>query len=159
MTTDPAEDSTSVELMWVEKEIEYWIRFGRVIHERILDRRRRVVSFAPGRIFATVRWMVNDYGTILSRIDIVRAARPGEPYSTVFRVQPGGESLLRCSGWPRVERVLKVIDAIEVLGIAPEDAAPDHWRHVHARLLANEPPRAYTLGRHRAWLKRWQVTS
>lgn len=158
MTTDPPEDSTSVELMWVEKEIECWIRFGRVIHERILDRRRRVVSFAPDSIFAAVRWMGNDYGTILSCIDVVRAVRLGEPYSTVFRVQPGGDSLLRCSGWPRVERVLKVIDAIEALGIDPEDVAPDHWRHVHACLLIGEPPRAYTLGRHRAWLKRRQVT-
>ena len=47
---------------------------------------------------------------------------------------------------------------VEALGIDPEDAAPDHWRHVHARLLANEPPRPYTQARHRAWLKRRHVT-
>jgi len=151
-------DLTAVELTWIEKNIEQWIRFGNFAGVKILDRRRRVVSFAPDSIFAAVRWMGNDFGTILSCIDIVRAVRPGEPYSTVFRVQPGGETLLRCSGWPRVERVLKVIDAVEALGIDPEDAAPDHWRHVHARLLANEPPRPYTQARHRAWLKRRHVT-
>ena len=42
---------THVELTWIEKKIEYWIRFGRETHEQILDRRRRVLSFAPGSIF------------------------------------------------------------------------------------------------------------
>jgi hypothetical protein len=33
---------------------------------------------------------------------------------------------LRLSGWPKVERVLQLIDAVEVLGIDPADVAPDH---------------------------------
>ena len=40
-------DLTQVELLWLEKRIENRIRFGRVAEERILDRRRRVLSFAP----------------------------------------------------------------------------------------------------------------
>ena len=48
---------TLVELIWLEKRIEHWIRFGRVVEERILDRHRRVVCFAPGSVFAFVRWM------------------------------------------------------------------------------------------------------
>lgn len=32
----------------------------------------------------------------------------------------------RLSGWPKVERVLQLIDAVEVLGIDPADVAPDH---------------------------------
>src|SRR5271169_6081299 len=113
----PAPDSlTHVELIWIEKRIEHWIRFGRDAGEQILDRRRRILSFAPDSIFAYVRWAANDFGTIVSRIDILRAVRPGEPYSTVGYVVPGGEILLRVSGWPRVERVLRAIDAVEGLG-------------------------------------------
>lgn len=157
--TAPPEDATRVELIWVEKQIECWIRFGRAIHEQILDRRRRIVSFAPDSTFALVRWMANDHGTILSRIDILRAIWPGERCSTIPQVAPGGESLLRCSSWPRVERVLQAIDAVEAQDIEPEDAAPDYWRHVHARLIAGEPPRPYTPARHGAWLKRRRFAS
>src|ERR1700691_3634162 len=72
-------DLTRVELTWFEKRIEHWIRFGRITEETIVDRRRRVVSFAPGAVFAFVRWAANDFGTIVSRIDIARAVTPGEP--------------------------------------------------------------------------------
>jgi hypothetical protein len=40
----------------------------------------------------------------------LRAVGPGERYSTVPYVRPGGESLLRVSGWPKVEKVLQAID-------------------------------------------------
>src|SRR6266581_7456537 len=122
---------THVELLWLEKRIENWIRFGHAAEEQILDKRRRIVSFAPGSIFAFIRWASNDYGTILSRIDILRAVAPGERCSTVPHVRPGGESLLHQSGWRKVEKVLHAIDAVEALGIDPADAAPDHWHHVH----------------------------
>ena len=72
----PHDTLTHVELTWVEKKIENWIRFGTHAHEQILDRRRRVLSFRPGTIFAFVRWASNDFGTIISRIDIVRAVSP-----------------------------------------------------------------------------------
>ena len=150
-------DLTQVELLWLESRIENRIRFGRVAEERILDRRRRVLSFAPGSIFAFVRWMSNDFGTVVSRIDILRAVATGQRCSTVPYVKPGGESLLRLSGWPKVERVLQLIDAVEALGIDPADAAPDYWHHVHNRLSVNETPRAYTKSRHQAWLHRRRV--
>jgi hypothetical protein len=72
-------------------------------------------------------------------------------------VTPGGEILLRLSGWPKVERVLQMTDAVEALGIYPADVAPDHWHHVHNRLSVNENPRPYTKARHRAWLHRQRV--
>jgi hypothetical protein len=150
---------TTVELLWVEKRIENRIRFGRPVSEKVLDRNRRVLSFVPGSIFAFVRWTSNDFGTVLSRIDILRAVTPGQRYSTVPWIVPGGESLLRLSGWPKVERVLQSIDAVEALGIDPADAAPDHWHHVHNRLSVNETPRPYTRSRHQAWLHRRSVTS
>ena len=147
-------DHTRVELTWLEKRIEHWIRFGKIASEKVLDRRRRIVSFAPGSIFAFVRWASNDFGTVVSRIDIVRAVAPGEAFSTLPFVRPGGDILLRIAGWPRVERVLRAIDAMEAAGIDPADAAPDHWRHIHNRLTAGEEPRPYTPGRHHAWLLR-----
>ena len=109
-------------------------------------------------LFRSVRWASNDYGTVASRIDILRAVGLGERYSTVSYVRPGAEILLRLAGWPKVEKVLQAIDAIEALGIDPADAAPEHWRHVHNRLSVNEVPRRYTQRRHQAWLHRRRVT-
>ena len=43
-----ASNLTHVELTWLEKRIEHWIRFGRIAEERVLTRRTRIVSFAPG---------------------------------------------------------------------------------------------------------------
>ena len=86
--------------------------------------------------------------------DIVRAVAACEPYQTLPFVRPGGDILLKLGGWPTVERVLILIDAVEALGIDPADAAPDYWRHVHNRLTAGDTPRAYTREQHRAWLLR-----
>ena len=149
---------TEVELTWLEGRIEHWIRFGHDCGETILDRRRRILRFAPGNIFAFVRWASNDFGTIVSRIDIVRAINRGEPYQTLPFVRPGGEILLRISGWPKVERVLQAIGAVEVLDIDAADAAPDHWRCLHNRLTAGEQPRTYSREQHRAWLLRRRLS-
>jgi hypothetical protein len=145
---------TQVELIWLEGRIEYWIRFGRSTGETIIDRRQRIVTFPPGSVFAFVRWASNDFGTILSRIDIVRTIDCGDAYQALPYVRPGGDILLRINGWPKVERALQAIDAVEALGIEPADVAPDHWRHVHNRLVSGEQPRRYDRGQHRAWLMR-----
>jgi hypothetical protein len=154
ITNNITGELTHVELTWLERRIEHWIRFGKIASEKVLDRSRRVVNFAPGSVFAFVRWASNDFGTVISRVDIVRAVAPGETFSTLPFVRPGGDILLRISGWPKVERVLQIIDAMEAAGIDPVDAAPDHWRHVHNRLTAGEEPRPYTTTRHNAWLLR-----
>lgn len=148
---------TLVELTWIEKKIEFWIRFGHQTFEQILDRNRRIVGFAPNTVFAFVRWASNDYGTIISRIDIVRAIGRGEPFQTLPFVRPGGELLLKVDGWPKVERVLQLIDAVEALKIDPSDASPDYWRHVHNRLAVGHQPRSYSRAQHQAWLKRREV--
>jgi hypothetical protein len=153
-STAATPSTTLVELTWIEKRIEHWIRFGHKVHEQVLDQRHRMVGFAPNTTFAFVRWAANDFGTIISRIDILRAVSEGEPFQTLPFVRPGGDILLKVDRWPKVERVLQAIDAIEALGIDPVDVAPDHWRHVHNRLNAGHEPRPYTRERHHAWLQR-----
>ncbi len=149
---------TIVDLRWIEGRVERWIRFGHTVEETNLTRTDKRVAFGPGAIFALVRWSSNEYGTVESRIDILRAVKAGQRCSTVPYVSPGGDVLLRLSGWPKVEAALLAVDIVERYGIAPEDACPDHWRHVHNRLTAGCEPRPYTPARHAAWLKRRAVT-
>ena len=84
----------------------------------------------------------------------MRTVDIGGAYQTLPFVRPGGDILLKIDSWPKVERVLQSIDAVEALNIDPTEAAPDHWRHVHNRLTAGHEPRVYTAERHDAWLKR-----
>jgi Protein of unknown function (DUF2840) len=152
VTTSPS--LTMVEVVFYRDRIERWLRFGRDVGERILDRRRRLLLFAPDAVFAFVRWEGNDHGTVLSRIDILRACRASEAMSTVPGIVPGGEILLRLSGWPRVKRVFDLIAAIEGSGIDPVEVAPDYWRHVHNRIAAGQQPRLYQPDQHEAWRRR-----
>ncbi|GAB1715787.1 MAG: hypothetical protein NTAFB05_08290 [Nitrobacter sp.] len=153
----PAPFTTLVELTFQKQKVEHWIRFGRKSYEQILDRRRSVVGLVPNSVFAFVRWAAGEHGTIISRIDIVRAIGRGEPFQTLPFVRPGGDILLRLDTWPKVEKALRAIDAVEALGLDPADASPDHWRHVHNRLTANLEPQTYTPERHAAWLCRRRI--
>jgi hypothetical protein len=146
--------TTQVDLLWLEGQIERWIRFGRPIAEHIIDRRRRLLDFRPGAIFALVRWRAGDYGTDESRIAILRAVSPGEAFTTHPFVAPGAEILLNLIGWTKVQTVLGAVDIVEGLGLRPEDVAPDYWRHVGARVDVGLAPRPYDRARHRAWLLR-----
>lgn len=145
---------THVTLVWREDEREDWLKFGKPVAERIIDRRQRVESYAAGQVFALVRWASNEYGTIRSTLDIVRAVEVGQPCTPIVPVDPGGELLLSVRGWPKVVQVFRLIDAIEASGIDPCVVAPDHWRHIHNRMAAREVPRGYCPARHRAWLQR-----
>ena len=150
---------TEVELTWIAGRTEQWIRFGRVAAERIVSRRTRIVMFRPGALFAFARWTSNDFGTVHSNIAIAAAATLGEPYATLPFVRPGAEILARIDGWPKVQKVLEAIDAVEAVGIDACDAAPDHWRHVGSRIAAGLPFRPYSLDRHTAWLRRREIES
>src|SRR3546814_10790153 len=81
----PSDAMTHVELTWIEKKIEFWIRFGREAAEQILDRRGRVFSFVPDSIFAFVRSTSNDYGTALSRLDLVRSEEHTSEHQSLMR--------------------------------------------------------------------------
>jgi hypothetical protein len=150
-------DLTEIELLWDQGRTERWIRFGRHVDEQILDRQRRILFFAPNSLFAFVRWTGNEHGTQLSRIDVLRALPPQERGTSVGFLRPGGEILLRISGWPNVQAVFAQIDAIEQTGFDPAAICPDHWRHVHNRLSTGLLPRAYTRERHVLWLARKEM--
>ena len=148
---------TYVELVFYRQRVARWIRFGEIAEERVVSRRSRFVGFAPGAVFAFVRWASDGRGAGVSRLDILQAVCRSTPCSTIPGVTPGADILLRLSGWPRVRKVLEAIDAIEALGIDPADAAPDYWRHVGQRLSVGEAARSYTLGRHAGWLARREL--
>lgn len=150
---------THVTLFWREGKHEDWLKFGKPVANRIVSRSERIESYAPGQVFGLVRWASNDYGTIRSSLDIVRAVEPGEPVTPLAQVDPGGEVLLSVHGWPKVAQVFRLIDAIEASGFDPCEVAPDHWRHVHNRMAAHEAPRDYSPARHRAWLQRRALLS
>lgn len=105
-------------------------------------------------MFAFIRWQANDFGTVLLRIDILRACGAGEPCAAIPGVHLGGEILLRLSGWNRVQRVLALIDAVEQSGVEAANVAPTYGQHAHNRFLYGEQPRPYGRDQHRAWLLR-----
>jgi hypothetical protein len=154
---DPA--LTWVELVHYAERIERWVRFGRAAEERIVDRRRRWQGFAPGAVFAYVRWQANDRGTVISRLVIVQAVERQHAHTTTPGLRPGGDLLLRLIGWPKVQRAFAAIDAVEQLGVDPADAAPDYWRQLHNRISARREPEPYTVLRHRAWRQRAELAS
>ncbi len=154
-----AERDTEVDLVWWRGRVEEWLRFGQPRAEVLHDRRRRTLAFAPGAVFARVRWTGGDYGTTASALEILRAPRLAEACTTLPGVRPGAEALALLGGWTRVQRGLAAIDAIEAAGFAPHAIAPDHWRHVHNRLTAGLTPRPYDARRHCAWRLRARVSS
>ena len=153
----PAPRFTTVELTWIEKKIEHWIRFGRSTEGQVIDASHSIVRYTPGSIFAVVRWASNDFGTVFSRIDILRATAEGQAYTQVPFVRPGADILLRIHGWPKVARVLEMIDRIEAAGIDPTEVAPAYWGHLGNRLAAGHEPRRYSRMRHLAWTLRQSI--
>src|SRR3546814_17285861 len=91
----PAPSTTLVELTFDKRKVERWIRFGRKSYEQIIDRRRSVVGFAPESVFAFVRWAAGEHGTVISRIDIVRAIGRGEPFHTRWEERSVGKVSVR----------------------------------------------------------------
>ena len=151
----PAPFTTLVELTFEKRKVEHWIRFGRKSYEQIIDRRRSVVGFAPNNIFAFVRWAAGEHGTIISRIDIARATGRGEPFQTLPFVRPGGDILLRLDGWPKVQRALAVIDAVEALGLDPADVSPETPALIACRYSCNSTRLACAVSR---MARRWRAS-
>ncbi|GAA0211089.1 hypothetical protein QOZ96_002289 [Brevundimonas nasdae] len=141
---------TWVELIDDEGRAERWIRFGAVAETHRVSAHNQFVGFAPGAVFAYVRWACGPRGAVGARLDILQAVERGAARVAIPGVTPGAVSLLRLNGWSRVRHALAVIDAVAETGVALEAVAPDHWRHVHNRMTAGLLPQAYSTARHRA---------
>ena len=106
------------------------------------------------RVFATLRWHGNEYGTILWQLSILRAIAPSELASKVADVDPGAEVLLRVSGKGNIRRVLSLIQQIEARNINAATVNPSYWRTVQNRLIARDVVPDYTPEEHAAYLTR-----
>ena len=148
---------TSVMLVFIRDRVEHWLRFGHDVGEQILDRRRRLIWFAPGAIFAFIRWRTDDFGTVVSRVGILRACARAEACSTVPGMGPGGEILLRQSGRSRIQRRLPAIAMIESPGFDTLVIAPHYSRHIRNRLTCGDILRRYRAGQPRGWLRCHQM--
>jgi hypothetical protein len=150
-------EHTRVEITFIPGQFEQWLAFGNPISDEKIDAEHRCLTFTPNSFFALARSSTTAFGTIVARLDVLRAVSPGQPFVTVPYVRPGGEVLLRLDGRPKVERALQLIQAIRAIGIDPADAAPDYWLHVGNRLAADQPPRCYSRARHAIWMLRRRV--
>jgi hypothetical protein len=136
-----------------------WIRFGRPVAETVIDRRRGWAAFAPGAVFAYVRWRGGDYGTTRWRLSVLRAAAPGQSVTALAGVLPGADVLLGVRGEGPVRRAFAVIDAVEAAGFDPTAISPDYWRMASNRFAAHEAPRPYGEAEHGAWLARRRIAA
>ncbi|MHA1599428.1 MAG: DUF2840 domain-containing protein [Alphaproteobacteria bacterium] len=154
-----SEPFTRVEIAFYPEYLNHWLRFGHPDEQRDLDRRRSLALFKPGRVFGYVRWRANEYGTQEWRFTVVQTAAPSLLLSRIEGVTPGGEVLLLATGNAKVKRALLQIDALEGEGFEPVEVSPAYYRHVHNRITAGQPIRAYSMAQHEAHLAARQVAS
>jgi len=152
-----APGSVEVDLTWVAGRMEHRIVFGKSLAERVTEPHRKTVTFPHASIFAVMRWAASDLGLTVARLEIMRGTATPSGDTRVPFVRPAVDLLMRVSGWSDVQRVIKLIEAIQAAGIDPSDVAPEYWLHVANRLAAGEQPRDYTRGRHMAWQLRRRV--
>ena len=153
------EPFTRVEIVFYPEHLNHWLRFGDPDEQHDLDRRRCLALFKSGRLFGYVRWQANEYGTQDWRFTVVQTAEPSLLLSRIEGVTPGGEVLLLAIGNAKVKRALLQIDALEAAGFEPADVSPAYYRHVHNRITAGQPVRAYSMAQHEAHLAARQVAS
>lgn len=154
-----SEPFTRVEIAFYPEHLNHWLRFGEPDERHDFDRRRSLALFKSGRVFGYVRWRANEYGTQDWRFTIVQTAEPSLLLSRIEGVTPGGEVLLLATGNARVKRALLQIDALEADGFEPADVSPAYYRHVHNRIAAGQPIRAYSTAQHEAHLATQGVSS
>lgn len=151
------EPFTRVEIAFYPEHLNHWLRFGEPDEQQDLDRRRSLALFKPDRIFGYVRWRANEYGTQDWRFTIVQTAEPSLLLSRIDGVTPGGEVLLLVTGNTKVKRALLQIDALEAAEFEPADVSPVYYRHVHNRIAARRPVRAYSMAQHEAYVAAQRV--
>jgi len=149
---------TRVEIAFYPEHLNHWLRFGVPDEQHDLDRRRSIALFKPRRVFGYVRWRANEYGTQEWRFTVVQTAEPSLLLSRIEGITPGGEVLLLVTGNAKVKRALLQIDALEAAGFEPADVSPAYYRHVHNRITAGRPIRAYSAVQNEAHLAVRQMT-
>ncbi|QLC24877.1 DUF2840 domain-containing protein [Parasphingopyxis algicola] len=150
---------TLVEITFYPEVINDWLRFGDPEAERIIDRRRSLAAFAPGSVFAYVRWHANDYGTADWRLYVLRAGGSDDMLDRVPGVRPGAEILCGLSGKAKVKRALDLIDDLEARGFNPAAISPAWWRVTGNRISVGLPVRPYGEYQHDALAKIARVWS
>tara|TARA_B100000378_G_scaffold276786_1_gene275499 strand:+ start:1350 stop:1865 length:516 start_codon:yes stop_codon:yes gene_type:complete len=143
---------TRVSLLYIERRINLYLRFGCPLRTYQIDRWRRCAVFPPTQLFCRIRWESNDYGTTRWQLMVLQTGRPGEGMQRVRGISPGARILLNVEGERQVRAILEQIDAIEAKGIAPTDVPPMYWRLLNNRLAAHLPLPDYDADRHAAWL-------
>src|SRR5690606_23926650 len=139
-------------LATIEPHFNLYLRFGEPSHTLRLDRWRRWAVFLPGAMLCRIRWQANDHGTVRWQLMVMQVCTPMDAMQCISGVQPGARLLLHVEGPYPVRSVLKRIDAIEALGIAPAAASPVYWRTLANRLESRSPLPDYSAERHVAWL-------
>lgn len=143
---------TRVSLLYIERRINLYLRFGCLLRVHQIDRWRRCAVFSPAQLFCRIRWESNDYCTRRWQLMVLQSGRPEEGMQRVRGIRPGAHLLLNAEGERAVRAVLARIDAIEAQDIEPTEVSPAYWRLLHNRLAARQPLPDYDAERHAAWL-------
>ena len=144
------EGLTAVELIFYPDHFNHRLRFGAEFRRIRLDRWRALAVFAPGAVFAYVRWSANAYGTAHWSIVILKAAASGDSITLINGVRPGAHVLAAGFGVTSTRRMLGLIDQLEADGFEPGLVSEAWWRHVHNRVQVRRPPRGYDARQHSA---------
>lgn len=148
---------TRVTLIFVPRQLNVYLRFGRPVELRVVDEQKRVAYFPPKTVFCRIWWQANEYGTTRWDLSVLRAAVPGEGALGIRGVAPGASVLLHVDKPNRVQLALRRIDAIEEQKIDPTEVAPTYWQTVHNRLAARTDAAVYTREQHAAYLCRREL--
>ena len=148
---------TRVGLVFIPQRMNVYLRFGRPVIQRFLNRRHRSVYFGPGQVFCRIWWEGNAYGTTRLELAILQAKGPQQFMQKVPGIAPGASILLRVGGDQAVRQVSRLIGAMQAQQIDPATVPPGFWRVVHNRLATRSEAPHYTPGRHAAKVLREMV--
>jgi hypothetical protein len=147
-----SEQYTAIELAFYPEYLNYWLRFGVPDQRVILDKRRSLALFKPGKLFGYVRWIANEYGTQDWRFVVSKVDFESQNLNSVEGVRPGCNVLLFTVGIIKVKRVLAQIDLLEKTGFDPCEVSGSYYRHLHNRLFVGLSVRPYSVDQHQAYL-------
>lgn len=143
---------TLVSLIFIPRRMNVYLRFGRPLEVRDIDRRKRVAVFAPGSVFCRIWSQSNDFGNTRWELAVLQALGPGESGERVVGIAPGAKLLLHVDTLRGRRAATELIEAIERQVIDATQVAPTYWRTVHGRIAARCKASRYTSEQHQAYL-------